>query len=373
MTNKTSSPITKRLGIFYHEDFVDYKIPPGVFDGMESPFLAHQMDQPESPERIANTKAIFEKSELSEYIDWLSPQPASDEAILRFHSQQYLDRLENAQGKAHHFTQSTYMTEGGMSVIRLSAGAAVDAANYVVSGNGQLGYAISRPPSHHAQPDEADGYCFINGVGLAAHVALDSGCEKVAIIDWDVHHGNGTQAGFYDREDVLTISMHMDHRDWGETHLQTGDVDEIGTGPGKGFNVNLPLPFGSGDYCYTKLFERYIAPLVEKFNPDMIVLANGQDANQFDPNGRQCLTMAGYYCLASQLSDLAEKTCNGKVIMTQEGGYNPTYAPYCAYAVAAGLMNHEMQIKDPIAFYPDDSIRAEQDIQRLVERHPLLV
>ncbi len=137
-------------------------------------------------------------------------------------------------------------------------------------------------------------------------------------------------------------------------------------------NVNLPLPFGAGDSCYRVAFDRCVEPLVREFAPDLIVIANGQDANQFDPNGRQCLTMAGFHALGSRVRTLAASLCHGKVVMTQEGGYNPTYAPYCAYAAVAGLLGREMGIDDPIALYPDDEERAERDISELIARHPLI-
>lgn len=322
------------MEIFFHKEFLSYKIPAGIFDSRPSPYLEKQIAQPEGPERILNTGSVLQRCELSNVLTWSEPHLATDKELLSFHTVDYLQRLKAAESSSDSFTNSTYMFKNGMKVIRLSAGAAIDAVRHVVSGKGKLAYAISRPPSHHAQPDEADGYCFINGVGLAALKALNAGYARVAIIDWDVHHGNGTQAGFYVRDDVLTISMHMNHGSWGSTHIQTGEVDEIGTGDGEGHNVNFPIPFGAGDRCYNELMRRCIVPAVKNFSPDLIVLANGQDANQFDPNGRQCLTMGGYHELAVQVRELANDVCDGKIVMTQEGGYNPSYAPLCAYAVA---------------------------------------
>jgi acetoin utilization deacetylase AcuC-like enzyme len=361
----------EQMSVVFDERFLDYHAPPGMFDATSSPYLGKQIDQPEGSDRILNTVSTLKNSVLNNRIHWLSPIDATDEQILMFHTPEYLNRLADAQKEANYFTASTYMVKDGMSFIRLSAGAAIVAAEQVVQGATKIGYAISRPPSHHAQPDEADGYCFVNGVGLAAHHALANGFKRVAVIDWDVHHGNGTQAGFYDRSDVLTISMHMDHGSWGSTHLQTGDVSEMGTGEGEGYNINLPLPFGAGDATYDSLFRRCIQPTIEKFAPDLIVIANGQDANQFDPNGRQCLTMAGFYSMAKQVRAMADAHTQGKIVMTQEGGYNPTYAPFCAYAVAAGMLNQPMEMVDPIALYPDNLERSERDVDELIARHPL--
>jgi acetoin utilization deacetylase AcuC-like enzyme len=293
--------------------------------------------------------------------------------LLGFHTAAYLAELKEADEAGRWFGRTTYLPAGGMRGVRLAAGAAIEAARDVAAGRERIAYALVRPPFHHAQPDRADGYCFVNGVGLAALAAIDAGCKRVAIIDWDVHHGNGTQEGFYDRDDVLTISLHMDHGSWGAAaHPQTGGVEEIGVRAGEGFNLNLPLTFGAGDHAYALAFERCVEPVVRKFAPDLLVLANGQDANQFDPNGRQMLTMAGFHHLASRLRGLANELSGGRIAVTQEGGYNVAYAPFCAYAVAAGLIGRDLEIPDPLAFYPEDQARAEADIEALIERHPLL-
>ena len=254
----------------------------------------------------------------------------------------------------------------------LAAGASIEAARAVISGDYKMAYALVRPPGHHAQPNEADGYCFVNNLGLAVHEALNAGYKRVAVVDWDVHHGNGTQEGFYDRDDVLTISLHMNHGSWGEGHLQTGEVDEVGKGDGEGNNLNLPLPMGAGDHAYKLTMERCVGPALRKFKPDLIFCANGQDANAFDPNGRQSVSMAGFYEMACQLKALADELCGGKIVMTQEGGYNPTYAPYCAHSIVEGLLGLPMELEDPLAFYPNDLEGGERAVEELIARHPLL-
>jgi acetoin utilization deacetylase AcuC-like enzyme len=364
--------IGERIAVFHDARTLGYRMPAGIFDHYASPLLAHQIEQPENPERIANTCSVLAEGPLAERLDWHDPHEASDAELLTFHTAPYLETLKGADREGGYLSRSTHMSKGEMQVVRLSAGCAIDAAHAVLEGRTAIGYAISRPPSHHAQPAIADGYCFVNGVALAALAAREAGCARVAVIDWDVHHGNGTQEGFYGRADILTVSVHMDHGAWGPTHLQTGGVEETGRGAGEGANLNLPLPFGAGDRVYLDLFRRCIAPAVRRFAPDMIVVANGQDANQFDPNGRQCVTMAGFHGLAIQARELADACSGGRIIMTQEGGYNPTYAPLCAYAVCAGLLGEPLRIEDPIAFYPDDEAGARDTVDRLIARHPLL-
>jgi acetoin utilization deacetylase AcuC-like enzyme len=359
------------MKIFYDEKMLLHRIPDGIFDSYPSPLLEKQIEQPEGADRIINTVSVLKRGPLGNRLSWGTPVSATDDELLKFHTEEYLQRLKQADKTGEYFSASTYLAKGALETVRLAAGTVLSALRNVLSGEDLMSYAISRPPNHHAQPNMADGYCFINGIGLAALEAIGQGYKKIAIIDWDVHHGNGTQAGFYNRDDILTISMHMDHGSWGTSHPETGGVKEIGVDAGEGFNINFPLPFGSGDKCYTSVFEQCVVPKVQAFKPDLIILANGQDANQFDPNGRQMVTMAGYYQMACQLRELAHEVCGGKLVMTQEGGYNPTYAPLCAYAVVAGLLEAEMEIKDPIAFYPEDSIRAEGDVRTLQEDHPL--
>jgi acetoin utilization deacetylase AcuC-like enzyme len=150
---------------------------------------------------------------------------------------------------------------------------------HLLDGHGKVAYALVRPPGHHAQPSQADGYCFLNNAGLAVQLALDSGCKKVAVIDIDVHYGNGTAEGFYSSDKVLTVSLHMNHGSWGPSHPQSGSIDELGDGKGYGYNLNIPLPNGTGDNGYVYAFNELVVPSIHKFEPDMIVLVVGQDSS----------------------------------------------------------------------------------------------
>ena len=366
-----NGPSADRMLIFHHPGTTAFRAPDGVFEAPSSDLLEVQTPHPEGPERIANTAALLERGPAAESLDWRRPEPANDTEILEFHTEEYLDCLKEADRGGQYLTRTTYLPKGGLEGVRLAAGAAIAAANAVMAEEALLAYSLVRPPSHHAQPSAADGYCVVNGTALAALAARASGACRVAIVDWDVHHGNGTQEGFYERDDMLTVSLHMDHGAWGASHPQTGGVDEIGRGAGEGFNLNLPLPFGFGDHGYALVFDRCVAPVLRRFAPEVIVLANGQDASQFDPNGRQCISMAGFHALANRLRAIAQNLCGGKIIIVQEGGYNPAYAPFCAYAVVAGLLSLPIGIDDPLAFYPEDRAAAEGCVDRLLARHPL--
>ncbi|KAL5575002.1 hypothetical protein UlMin_016701 [Ulmus minor] len=178
---------------------------------------------------------------------------------------------------------------------------------------GKIDYALVRPPGHHAQPTQADRYCSLNNAGIAVHLALNSGCEKVAVVDIYVHYGNGTAQGFYESNKVLTISLHMNHGSWGP-HPQSGAVDELGDGEGFGYNLNMPLPNGTGDRGYGYAMTELVVPAIEKFEPDMMVLVVGQDSSAI-------------------ISSLAKKHSARRLLIVQEGGYHVTYSAYCLHAI----------------------------------------
>jgi acetoin utilization deacetylase AcuC-like enzyme len=214
-------------------------------------------------------------------------------------------------------------------------------------------YALVRPPGHHAGPARTDGFCVFNNTALAAAHCRLAGARRVAVIDIDVHHGNGTQAGFYADRDVLTVSIHMDHRSWGSAHPELGVAAELGSGAAAGTNVNVALPFGCGDRAYAAAFGRVVEPVVERFAPDVLVCAAGFDANQFDPTGRQCVTMSGFHDLGAGIRRLADRVCEGRVVLCQEGGYAQTYTGFCAYAFLSGLLGEALVLDDPLAYLPD--------------------
>ncbi len=361
-----------KLPVFFHPDVLSMKAPDGLFEKAPSPLLAHQMTIAENPERIENIKSLLERAPSADYFDWRDGRHASDAEILRFHDSAYLDDLKSWNENGHWATATTYLPKSGLGALRAAAGTALEALEAILDDEAGRAYALLRPPSHHAARATADGYCFVNSVAIAAETARLRGLERIAVVDWDVHHGNGTQAGFYDRDDVFVISMHMDHGAWGESHPQTGGVDEIGSGDGRGYNLNLPLPLGAGDHSYIEIVDNLVVPALDRFEPGLIIVSNGQDASQFDPNGRQSVTMAGFHRIACQLSAAAGRLCEGKLLIAQEGGYNLAYTAFCAYAAALGFLERPLDLEDPLAFYPEDLARSAALIDQLVASHPLL-
>jgi len=205
-------------------------------------------------------------------------------------------------------------------------------------------YAQIRPPGHHASSDQAMGFCFYNNVAVGAAYAIEHyGLKRVVILDWDVHHGNGTQDIFYERDDVLVISIHEAEY----FPLESGQVHEVGQGKGEGYNINIPVPSLTGNEGYQYVFESIIAPVISQFEPELIIVSAGQDANALDPISRLMVTREGFKYMANKMRELAETYCEGRLIVAQEGGYNLAYLPIATMGVIEGLTGVDINWKDP--------------------------
>jgi acetoin utilization deacetylase AcuC-like enzyme len=281
------------------------------------------------------------------------------------HDPAYLAEVRaSADGGGRRYTSTTILGVRSWPAVVAAASAAMEAARAAMAQPGVPAYALVRPPGHHAQPACADGYCFVNNAALAAETARHEGALRVAIVDFDVHHGNGTQECFWNRQDVLTVSLHMDHGAWGPSHPQTGAVDELGSGPGAGFNINLPLPYGTGDAGYERAMREVVVPVVCQYRPDLVIGAIGQDASQFDPNGRQAVTMRGFHRLGTILRELAQEVAGGRLALVQEGGYAVSYAAFCLHATLAGALGEPLGLDDPLAVLPDHAGRVDAVLAR---------
>jgi len=346
-----------KLAVFWHEGMLAHDAGRGVFDSGRDPGFLDVLDQhPENADRVRNMVSILRRGPVAPFLSWHSGRPAHASELLSFHSPEYIEELVqlNATG-AKKLCEGTFLNPGSWGAALLAAGTTLSAAKHILDGRGNLAYALVRPPGHHAQPGRADGYCFLNNAGLAVHLALDSGRPKVAVVDIDVHYGNGTAEGFYRTDNVLTISLHMRHGSWGPSHPQSGSVDEIGEGKGLGYNLNIPLPNGSGDAGYEYAMNELVVPAIDKFQPQFLVFVVGQDSSAFDPNGRQCLTMEGYRKIGQIMRGVANRHSNGQILIVQEGGYHITYSAYCLHATLEGVLDLEAPLlDDPIAYYPED-------------------
>jgi acetoin utilization deacetylase AcuC-like enzyme len=238
----------------------------------------------------------------------------------------------------------TWLSPGSWEAMLRGAGAATHAVDQVMSGRAQNAFAAIRPPGHHAEQQTAMGFCFFNNAAIAArHAQAVHGIERVAIIDWDVHHGNGTEAIFYDRDDVLTISIHQDRN----YPTDSGAVTDRGKGAGEGFNINIPLPPGTGHKGYLATMERLALPAIRAYRPDVLIVACGFDAAINDPLGRMLATAETFRLMTRQVMALAAEVCGSRLVLVHEGGYSEAYVPFCGHAVLQELSGSAINAPDP--------------------------
>ena len=362
--------MAERLAVFYDDLVLNHDTGEGFFEAKASPHLPILESHPENGNRLRNMLGVLKEGPIAGSIDWYQSEPANRDDLRRFHTSEYIDGLAAIPvDESRAFTSTTVFGPGSFDICCMAAGLCIGAARHVYEGSCKQAYALIRPPGHHAQPAMADGYCFVNNIGVAIEYLREQGMQKAAIIDWDVHHGNGTEEGFYYDSDILTVSLHMDHGAWGDSHLQTGNLDEVGSGIGYGKNLNIPMPYGSGDIAYRTVFDEIIAPVVRAHEPEIIVIANGQDANQFDPNGRQLLSMNGFYQLGQRARQLAAECSQDKLLLVQEGGYAISYAAYCLHAALEGVLGHEPGLSDPLAYMAENTDELANLLEKL-KRHP---
>jgi acetoin utilization deacetylase AcuC-like enzyme len=246
-----------------------------------------------------------------------TPRAATDAEIEAVHQPGYRARLARLRGEYAELDADTAVSPGSWEAATLAAGAAVGAVEAVMQGRAANAFALVRPPGHHARPAEAMGFCLINNAAVAAAAARRAGAERVMIVDWDVHHGNGTQEIFAARDDVLYTSVHQY-----PFYPGTGAAEEIGVGPGKGATVNCPLPGGQDDADYGVVFHDLFLPVGRAFAPDLIIVSAGFDAHARDPLAEMGVTERGFAAMASSLIQLAEGSCGGKLVLLLEGGYD---------------------------------------------------
>jgi acetoin utilization deacetylase AcuC-like enzyme len=281
-------------------------------------FQAHDQGpgHPESPLRLAAIEETLGRMS-TQWVE-LAPRDATREELLTVHTPAYLDELEAARGRTVRLDADTKTSPGSVDAAYLAAGSTIDLAKAVATKKAPPGIALVRPPGHHALPDRAMGFCLLNNVAIAARALINGGfAERIAIYDWDVHHGNGTQDMFYDDPRVLYMSTHQ----W-PFYPGTGDNTELGAGKGLGATLNVPLPAGTGDQLMMDATNELLAPKVRNWKPDLILISAGFDPFVDDPLGGFRVTDDGFKELAQRWRALAEEVCDGKIAAVLEGGYD---------------------------------------------------
>ncbi|OWQ34860.1 class II histone deacetylase [Pseudomonas sp. DrBHI1] len=300
----------------------------------------------ESPETKRRLKNLMDVSGLSRQLLQRSAEAASDADLLRVHPSHYLARfkaLSDAGGGE--LGLQAPIGPGTFEIARLSAGLAIAAVDAVLRGEADNAYALSRPPGHHCLADQAMGFCFLANIPIAIEAAkARHGLGRVAVIDWDVHHGNGTQSIYAQRGDVLTVSLHQEHC----YPPGYSGADERGVGDGEGCNLNIPLPAGTGHAGYLQAMEQIVLPALQRFQPELIVVACGYDANAVDPLARMLLHSESFRVMTRMLRETAEQLCSGRLVMVHEGGYAEAYVPFCGLAVMEELVGVRTAVEDPM-------------------------
>ncbi len=295
------------------------------------------------------THALIAGSGLLPALTRLPARMASEDDVALYHTREHIARVREVcaagGGEAGYESgESTPVVPASWDAALLSAGSGMAAVDAVMAGTVDNVYALVRPPGHHATADQSMGFCVFNNVVIAArHAQRQHGLRRVMIIDWDVHHGNGTQAAFYGDPDVLFVSLHQD--DW--YPLGWGLAEHSGEGAAAGRTVNIPLPAGTGNRGYLEAFDRVIDPIARQFAPELILVSAGQDANMYDPLARMMVTMDGYRDLTERVMAMADRACGGRLVILQEGGYSAAYVPFCTLAVVEALAGRRSEARDP--------------------------
>jgi acetoin utilization deacetylase AcuC-like enzyme len=273
---------------------------------------------PERPERLVAARAAAARAaEAGVRWDTRQAREATNEEIGRVHTEEYAARLDRMRGVAGHVDPDTYLAPGSVSAARLAAGGVVGLVDAILDGQARQGVALVRPPGHHARPDQAMGFCLVNNVAVAAAHARARGVARVAVVDFDVHHGNGTQEMFWKDPHVLYLSTHQY-----PFYPGTGAANEIGEGEGRGFTVNVPLSAGGGDAVYRGAFERVILPVLDEYAPELVLLSAGFDPATRDPLAQMEVSANAFGWMGRALKGAAEKHAQGRTVLVLEGGYD---------------------------------------------------
>jgi acetoin utilization deacetylase AcuC-like enzyme len=322
-------------------------------------YLPHH-DHPERPQRIEAVWQALRHANLPTRLQALTPPPARDEQLRSVHDVAHLQRLQmiSQQSQLTMYDHDTYVLPDSLRIARLAVGGVTQTIDAIHAGDARNGIVAVRPPGHHATPARAMGFCLLNNIAIGARYAQTLGMARVLIVDYDVHHGNGTQDTFYADDSVLFISTHQH-----PFYPGTGDINATGTGDGTGYTLNIPLSAGHGDANYERIFDDIVWKAARRYLPDLILVSAGFDAHYVDPLAMMRLSLIGYARITRQLKAMADELCDGKIVFVMEGGYDLRAVSHGMRNIAHVLLDEDT-ISDP---YGLDQ-RQEPDVAPLIDR-----
>ncbi|MDV3124452.1 class II histone deacetylase [Mycobacterium sp. 21AC1] len=342
-------------GIWYDERCLVHDNGSMIVDDRVRTWL--QVTHAENPQRLARAVSVLEASGVARELDWFPLRKATTDELMLVHTDDHIERIRlGCESDTPVFVgPEARVGRGSWEPALLSAGGTVAAVDWVLDGAGRNAYVLARPPGHHASAETAMGFCLFNNVAIAArHAQRRHGLSRVAILDWDVHHGNGTEDVFYEDGSVLYISLHQD----GLYPAGRGSAHDTGQGAGSGATVNIPLPAGMGDAGYLSAVDRLAVPALHDFAPDLILISAGQDPSAADPLGRMSVTTEGFRGMTRRISEVANEVCDGRLIAVQEGGYSVDHVPFCVLAIVEELAGLIPQFStDPMELDTPGAIR----------------
>ncbi|NOX62015.1 MAG: histone deacetylase [Chloroflexi bacterium] len=323
---------------------------------------------PEHRGRLATTMQLLRKDGILERMLAVPVTPIAAEQLHRVHPPTYVHQVEQmAAFGPNHLDPDTYVVPGSYEAALASAGALINVVGAVMRGDARNGMSLMRPPGHHALPARGMGFCIFANAALAARSAQqDFGAQRVLIVDWDVHHGNGTEAIFYDDPSVAFFSIHQY-----PYYPGSGAATDIGDGPGRGYTFNVPFPAGVGDKGYVRAFDELLAPFARRFQPDLILLSAGYDAHWDDPLAMELLSIEGYAALARRLVRLAETLCGGRLVATLEGGYHLDVLAHAVLTTLRIFENPDAPVSDPFGPSPYEEKDVSSLLAHLQEIHKI--
>lgn len=361
----------KTTGFIYHESYFWHDNGSGALHLSTGGYVqSHTFG--EDPETKRRFKNLMDICGLTPQLESIAPKRATKEDIELFHHSSYVDKVkmlsETTGGDAG---VEAIVGRGSYEIALLSAGGAMTGVDAVMNAEVKNVYALTRPPGHHAEAQEGMGFCLFNNVVIAAkHAKRTYNLERILVLDWDVHHGNGTEQAFYKDDGTLFISLHQDSL----YPADKGHIEDSGVGKGAGYNINIPLPAGTGNAGYMHAFEKIVGPIVDQFKPELIIVSAGQDPNFFDPLARMMVTVDGFRRFAQFIKDLAEQHCDGRLVLCHEGGYSAAYVPFCSLAIVEALSGIKTDVEDPfmegLGAPVDTLFPHEADaVQKVIDHH----